>query len=154
MSKPITLLKVKQKLFPENSKTNVVLSFTVPQELKRLHIAFSYDPKRLEDEEISKRYIEEAIARYSPQEYQSPSFDWREYPSLNNLVTVSLDCCGEYRGCGHRQSPDQKITIEKDRATEGFYKGPIPAGNWRVVLSVHAVVTPVCRYRLKVTGEK
>lgn len=150
-----TLLDVRQKLFPEQSKTNVLFSFTVPVPQDRLRIHFSYSPKRLDDMETAKVLIDEGVKRYNPEAFEAVGYDWKDYLPLNNLLTLSADCNGVYRGCGHRQSPNQEIVIGPfPDVSDGFYPGPVEKGLWQIAISVHAVISAECDVILTVTGER
>lgn len=58
----------------------------------------------------------------------------------HSLVTLQLFDPGGFRGAGHRFAPRQSIELDARRATPGFLRGPIPAGEWIAEVDVHSVV--------------
>ncbi len=142
-----------ERRVPEDSRKNFTYFFTLDREYSRLKIDFSYSPKELRDELASERYIRETLRRDTPEELEKPDFDWRDYLYLKNLLTLSADFEGIYRGCHHCHPAVQQISLGTDFATtsEGFYPGPVGPGKWRIVLSAHAVVVP-CDCVIRVTG--
>jgi len=148
----ITLLAVQGVLNPEMSKKNIYFPFGIENKLSQLNIHFDYFPKILEDEEIAQKYLKEAYLKFSPEEkYEEENA--KSFLPLLNLVTISLDCNGEYLGAAHRHMNEQNHIISDYFASPGFYKTKIERGIWQIVLNVHAVVTKECRYNLTVEGE-
>lgn len=138
---------------PECSKTHI--SFIVhlyrPHEDLRIH--FSYEPKKLEDPKRGKALIEEAMRKFIPPEHFDASLTrWESYHPLNNLLTLSFDDENGFRGAGHRHDPVQELRISQEEASPGLIPGTIPAGQLRITISIHCIVTPECRYKLEVWG--
>jgi len=153
MNKKITLLDISKTIYPEDSKKNIIHGFKVDKKLKSLFIDFNYQPKEFDNLEKAKKYISDGFDIYAPGEFIKGYGKWEDYLPLLNLVTVSLDGCGEYRGCAHRHSNNQHHEIGTDIASPGFLKGLIQPGLWSLVVNVHAVVTEKCQYFIKVEGE-
>lgn len=145
-----TLLAVEGILVPCCSKTNITYTFPIHAESDRLDIYFSYRPKILEDLELSKELIVEGIEKFGGRAKGSYLDDWKSFLPLNNLLTISVDDYEKFRGSAHRHNPEQHHFIKKDDASSGFIPGPIGKGQWRVTISIHAVVTNQCKYTLKV----
>ena len=140
------------QLCPDDSKSNRYIPFTVPEGLKKLYITYSYSPKILEDKEKSYELVRENILRDAPEDIDRYT-DYNEFMPLKNLVTVSLDSPGEFRGAAHRHDENQYHEIGESFASPGFLKGKICAGQWRLSLNIHAVVTDICTCRIKIEGE-
>lgn len=145
----ITVLKKEIKIFPEDEKTNIVLPFTVENSAKFIKITYSYSPKILEDDEKAKAIAEECLSRDAG-EFKEKYPPLAVYLPLKNLVTVSLDSPDGYRGAAHRHNPEQKHILSEKSASPGFFKGKITAGEWKITLNVHAVVTEECICKLKI----
>lgn len=70
-----------------------------------------------------------------------------------NLITLQLHDGAGFRGAAHRWCTEQVIIISLDRASPGFYPGPINAGEWVVELATHEILSDAdkpCRFRLAV----
>lgn len=149
-----SLLDVQGIVTPVCSQSHITYSFPVPPAFTRLNVAYSYDPKRLEDQEQAKELIEQAISRYV-EPHQQPGYlsRWESYLPLQNLLTLSFDDPEQFRGAAHRHDPEQQLHIGMESASPGLVPGAIRTGLWRVTISMHAVVTEQCRYKLRVWGE-
>lgn len=147
-----TLVLTEGLLTPSCSKSHITYSFNVPKESSRLDIHFSYDPKKLDHREKSKELICEGICNFVDCGQERYINEWESFLPVQNLLTLSVDDGREFRGCVHRQSPEQHLYIAGDSASPGLIPGTIPPGQWKVTISVHAVVTDVCRYKLHVMG--
>ena len=146
-----TLLDIKDSLFPEQSRSTVYHSFTLDAHCSELIIRFSYTPKALADEAATDAMIDEGFARYILPEDQEALLPLRqEVKPLVNLVTLSLDGPDGYRGAAHRHDPEQEHVVRSADSSYGFTDGPMLEGMWRVGVSVHAVVTRPCVYRLTI----
>ena len=143
------LLQKEFQVFPENEKTNLPFVFDVAEGIKSLKITFKYDPKILEDDERANILIENNIKKDAG-EFAPEYSDWDEFKPLKNLITVSVDDPDTYRGCAHRQDKDQIHIIREDFASRGFHKGRPQAGQWKVVLNLHGIVTETVNCKLKV----
>lgn len=148
----IILKQTQAVLRPEDSKSNLYFPFTVPEGTKKLLITYSYSPKLLEDKEKSYELVRENILRDAPEDTDRYT-DYDEFLPLKNLVTLSLDSPTAFRGAAHRHDERQHHEIGRDFASPGFLKGSINAGQWRLSLNIHAVVTEVCTCKIKIEGE-
>lgn len=142
------------KLLPEQSRTNIVVPFSVPHAFERLEFEFEYGPKVVDDPEVILRGVTECMEKYVRPQDRPKEIRVEDYEPPVNFVTLSVDCEGEYVGCAHRHPPVGKIVIGADDATFGFFCRPIEAGEWRVVLNVHAVVAGTVDYHLTITGKE
>lgn len=143
-----TLLETQVRVTPAQEKTNIVLSFSVPDGAKLLKISYSYAPKELSGAAGQMR-AEECLLRDAGAfraEYPSAG----HYLPLKNLITLSLDDPNGYRGAAHRQAPQQVHILRETEASPGFYMGLIPCGEWKLVLNVHALVTEYCDCTVKI----
>lgn len=147
-----TVLETQVRLTPAEEKTNVVLPFTLTSEAEQLKIIYSYAPKTLEGE-AGARAVEACLQRDAG-EYRAQYPAAETFLPLKNLVTLSLDDPYTYRGAAHRQADRQEHILTETAASPGFLPGKLPAGAWRLVLNVHALVTPFCDCRVQIEVEE
>ena len=146
------IMDVEGALCPEQSASNVALPFLLETAQQRLTIEYEYWPKVLSDDELARRMLQAGMEHcVEPQD--RAQFPIHEFLPLVNLVTLSVDAPDGYRGCAHRHDPKQLHVLRREDSSPGFDDGEIMAGEWQVVINVHAVVTNPCHYRLKVTAE-
>ena len=138
------------KVLPEQDKTNIPLEFTVPEGIEKLTIDYEYSPKTLEDGKKAESLLAESIEKYLGDEYKAEP---KDFMPVKNLITLSLDDNGEYRGAAHRQADKQHHEISRAFASPGFVKGEIHCGKWQVVLNVHCCACEV-NYKISVAGEE
>lgn len=138
-------------LTEKNDRDHVCIPFRVESEYEKLKIECHYSPKYIKDENVIIAAVQDCYNKYLLEEDRPETIDPEEY-QLKNLITISLDCNGEYLGAAHRQSPDQTHMISSDCSSVGFYKHSIDHGEWRAVISVHALKGKDVKYQLKVTG--
>lgn len=138
------------RVLPEQDKTNIPLVFTVPEKIEKLIIDYEYSPKILEDEEKAEKLLAQSIEKYLGDEYKAEP---RDFMPVKNLITLSLDDNGVYRGAAHRHANKQHHEISRKFASAGFVKGEIHSGKWQVVLNVHCCACEV-NYKIRVAGEK
>jgi hypothetical protein len=138
-------LDVEDTIGPDASRTHIRFPFEVDGTGGGLEILFSYEPKVLADAERTREMYDEGTRVYAG---SLPPGVVRE--PLNNLLTLSLDGPSGFRGCAHRHNPLQRIVVDPREATPGFIPGAVEAGRWTATVSVHAVVTDRCTFRLQV----
>ena len=126
------ILSFKGKISEKNSKTNISHKFTVSKNAKRLVIGFSYNPKNVENVAHSLGLIENGLKKYNI-ESDNPS----QFLPIRNLVTLSFDENGKYRGACHRHPNEQLIVISSENSTPGIINKPLESGEWDAVLNVH-----------------
>lgn len=141
-------------LHPEDDKSNRSLPFEVPTDVRVLRFSCSYAPKTIDDMDLAKRAARCSIGRYVPR-WQLPLYEERESEEIKlvNLITLSLDCGGEYLGCAHRHAPEQEHVLSAQMSSTGFVRHAPRAGQYRAVLNVHSITSPQVAYRLVVTAE-
>lgn len=132
---------------PAKSKTNVVLNFSVPQNVKRLVVKYCYNPKLVEDKSEALDIVNKALSRYNAS-FIDPE---KELP-VKNLITLSFDENGKYRGACHRQPNEQTVVIAESNSTVGIINRKVEAGEWDVVLNVHYAGCNV-NYEIEIEGE-
>lgn len=142
------LFSANGRITTDNDKTNLVHKFNVPKGIKVLRIKYSYSPKTLENEGNAVSIIKECFDKYDEEQPGRPA----DYLPVKNLITLSVDGCGVYRGAAHRQDDTQEHIISADLASPGFTKGTIDEGEWDIVLNVHSVSCDV-DYIIEVEGE-
>ncbi len=128
-------------------KTNVELKFQVPQGIKSLTVKYSYNPKVVDDKELAYSAVVNSMKKYDVG-FANPE----AFMPVKNLVTLSFDECGEYRGACHRQPNEQVIFISDKNSTPGILNRSIRSGEWKIVLNVHFVGCDV-NYNIEVEGE-
>ncbi|QHW31154.1 hypothetical protein GZH47_09995 [Paenibacillus rhizovicinus] len=140
---------------PVCSKTHIAYSFHLDRRGGKLWIDFAYEPKNLEDREQSLPLIAAGVEKYTePAQRERLMEKWESFLPLKNLITVSVDDPDRHRGAGHRHDPEQLLFIGGREASPGFSGGELIEGLWRVTLSLHAIVTDDCRYRLRIHHEE
>lgn len=142
------IFKTKGRITTANDKTNLIHKFDVPKGVKELRIKYRYSPKTLEDREKAAAIVRSCFDKYDEKLSGRPA----DYLPVKNLVTLSLDGVGIYRGAAHRQDDVQEHIIGADSASPGFIKGDIAAGEWDVVLNVHSISCDV-DYIIEIEGE-
>lgn len=144
-------LQTEGTVTPCCSKSHIAYMLYLPKLSSKININFMYEPKYLEDKNASKEMIYKAFEKYVLEENRQQYLEnWDAFLPLNNLITLSFDDVSGFRGCAHRHDHHQQLVISEHGASPGLIPGPVPPGQFRITLSVHAVVTDSCRYRLKV----
>lgn len=143
------LLSTKGKIKKEDDKSHIKIKFAVGENINSLIVNFEYSPKTLEDREAAAAAVRSCFFNYDERMPLRP-FD---YLPVKNLVTLSVDENGAYRGAAHRQANSQKHIIGRHFASPGFIKGSITPGEWDIVLSVHCANCDM-DYTLTVEGEE
>ena len=151
MSK-IILKETQTYLRSGDEKSTRIIPFDVPKGISKLFITYSYAPKILEDKEKSYELIKENLIRDAGEDW-SEYTDYEEFMPLKNLVTLALHSPEDYRGAAHRQADSQYHEIGENFASPGFIKSKIIAGQWYLLLHIHALVTDVCTCNIKIEGE-
>lgn len=141
------------RIFAEQEKTNICVPFVLKSGGESLKITFSYSPKILNDNQKAISLIKDCLSRDAG-EFADEYCDYSEFLPLKNLITISLDSPNGYVGAAHRHSPSQTVLISETESSNGFIPCKIAAGEWSVVINVHAVVTDYCDFNLKVEVEE
>ncbi|WP_238590699.1 hypothetical protein [Paenibacillus beijingensis] len=136
------------------TQSHITYTFHIEEPADQLRIEFSYSPKLLEDKQAAREIITVSMERYGYERADSGGGGWEKYAPLQNLLTLSLDDPQRHRGAAHRPAPQQRHVIGEGFASPGFVPGANPAGLWRLTLSLHAVVTETCDYRIEVWEEE
>jgi hypothetical protein len=133
--------------------------FDVPARVTQLDVDVRYAPKFVSTEE-SGRLVRQAVTRqveaFTPRVGADLAQRWAadfEGAQLRvpNLLTISLDDAnGAYRGAGHRQSPEQQLTLGLDHASPGLVPGPLPAGQWTLTLTAHTLISDQCEVEIQI----
>ncbi len=154
MSNEVVLLKETGKLVSEDSKTNKYFYFNVNDDFEKLIIKYDYSPKHIEDKEISKKMVLEAIEQFMPEERESLIAKWegRNY-AIKNLTTLTTFFEDEFVGCKHYQGENSLFYVSKNDSSKGYLQREITKGKWRIGINCHAVIG-VVNYNLEVLGVK
>lgn len=135
------------RITEQDDKTNISFDFTVPDGIKKLTVKYSYSPKEVEDRISANRAIVSGMKKYGV------SFaDPEAFMPVKNLVTLSFDENGGYRGACHRQPNKQTVIISESGSTPGILNRPIKAGNWDIMLNVHFAGCDI-DYSIEIDGE-
>lgn len=144
----MVLLEKSLVLGTDCDKKNTVLPFVVPEGIAALNICYTYTPKEPE-ETVAVEAVKAGLLRYGQQLTDKDPY---HYLPAKNLITLSLDAPGGYRGAAHRQDAQQVHTISALAASCGFCAGAIEPGQWQISLNGHCILCPVT-CSLKITGE-
>ena len=142
------VLSHKGRICGNDSKTNISHKFSVSEDAKRLVICFSYTPKSVENEDLAMKHIEEGLKRYG-EKSNNPS----DFFPIRNLLTLSFDENGKYRGACHRHPNEQTIVISEENSTPGITNKPLEGGEWDAVLNVHFAGCEI-EYSIEIEEEK
>lgn len=142
------VLSVKGKVSEKNNKTNISHGFSVSENAKKLVVKYSYFPKEVEDEGQALKLINEGLEKYG-EKSENPA----EFLPIRNLLTLSFDENGKYRGACHRHPNKQIIYISDKNSTPGIINKPIEGGEWNAVLNIHFVGCEV-EYSIEIEEEK
>lgn len=141
------LFETRGKITPLQDKTNIVHHFSVPDGVNKIAVKYSYSPKTVDDKDLAVRALQKGMKKYGV-----TFFDPERFMPVNNLITLSFDERGEYRGACHRQANKQTIVIAGKNSTPGILNREIQPGDWDVMLNVHFVGCDV-DYNIEITGE-
>lgn len=142
------LLKILGIINESDDKTNICHSFCVPETVKKLTVSYSYSPKTVENKSLAEQKIAQAMEKYKINFADPDAF----FP-VKNLVTLSFDENGQYRGACHRQPNEQTVIIASADSTPGIINREIQSGSWSVVLNVHFAGCEI-KYNLEIEGEE
>lgn len=142
------IFSTKGKITADNDKTNLIHRFDVPENITSLKIKYSYSPKTVENREKAVSLVRSCFERYDETIVGKPA----DYLPIKNLITLSVDENGKYRGAAHRQASEQTHIISESFASPGFTKGKISSGEWDIILNVHFIGCDV-DYIITVEGE-
>jgi hypothetical protein len=154
---------------PVDSRTVRRIAFLVPPGVAEILIKLSYDPfvedaGRGPDTPGFRKRWEREIQRYRAtigkwggtevlQHYErflEEACDCMG-PMRNLLNLAVLDSAGRFRGRWDSACHfDQWVSVGKTCSDPGFAAGPIPSGEWSILLECHAVVTDACTYQLEI----
>lgn len=123
-----------------NLKTHRNIFFTLNNKEELMKIEFKYSPTIAEDEKNILQAFENGCCSLNEEESKLEREKFlNKQENLKNLITLSLYYEDEYIGCAHRHSGNQTIVISSGVSTDGFIKTPIKAGQWLIVISIHAI---------------
>ncbi|ONI38300.1 hypothetical protein AN639_07845 [Candidatus Epulonipiscium fishelsonii] len=148
----INIFNVTGILSPSNEQMHISYSFYI-KDITNLRFSFDYNPKQLNNEQEAKAIITKCLNKYTEISQEEIEDSWEQYLPIKNLLTISVDDPYMFRGAAHRQPSNNVICIEEQKATEGFVKGKIVDGYWKITISTHAIVTESCVYKLEVWTE-
>jgi hypothetical protein len=159
------LADVHERLTPADHQTHRAYTFSVPEDCTELRVHVCYSPKFTSSEESSRlvdravsnqrtRLLAGGVEEVLAEAWALSSAARRASTHVANLITPSLDDAqGVYRGAAHRQPADAQLVIGVHAASPGLVAGPLPAGAWRLTLSVHTLVSPEVEVSIQVGAE-
>lgn len=68
---------------------------------------------------------------------------------FRNLLTLTVFDPKEVRGEGHKHKPHEQVILSAAQATPGYTPGPIPSGEWTIIINTH-MVQEALTYHLRV----
>lgn len=119
---------------PEKDKTNITHSFKVPEGVNKIVVKYSYNPKTVENRADALNIVNKGLSKYG-----ASFVDPQSVLPVKNLITLSFDENGKYRGACHRQPNEQTVVIANENSTPGIFNREIEEGEWNIVLNVHYV---------------
>lgn len=131
---------------PKQDKNDIVLDFSVSENTDIIKIKYSYSPKTVENRTAAEQAVSAALKKYSADNINAAAF-----LPVNNLVTLSFDENGKFRGACHRQPNVQEVIISEKNSTPGIINRRIESGNWRAVLNVHYAGCDI-EYKIEIEG--
>lgn len=143
------LLEKELRLTPADNEQLLCFDLTLPEDYDALEITCDYAPKWLSDQAEARRLIEEGMDRYH---IDRQATGWESFLPLSNMITLSLECEGEFVGAAHRHHPQQRLVLSERWSSPGLLRRKARAGHWRVVVCTNAVVSPQVAYHLRVRG--
>lgn len=143
------IFSTKGRITTANDKTNLIHRFDVPDNINKLIIRYSYSPKTFDNREKAVSIIRDSFDKYDETLVGKPA----DYLPIKNLITLSVDENGKYRGAAHKQANEQEHIFSAAYASPGFIKGKPEAGEWDIMLNVHCVCCDV-DYTITVEGEE
>ena len=120
---------------------HVDLGFALKEDAKALKIVYSYSPKVYEGEDA----LEKAVEAFK-EAYGAHPIDLEEVKGempLKNHVTLSLEKEEELVGTAHRHNNNIVVEVSDKVATVGFKPTKITKGEYKITLSVHAILCKV-----------
>lgn len=133
---------------PAEDKKNITYIFEVPENTEKLIINYSYNPKTVESRADALRLINSGLSKYNAL-HINPEL---ELP-VKNLITLSFDENGKYRGACHRQPNEQTVVIASENSTPGVINRPLESGEFSIMLNCHFVGCDV-NYTITVDDEE
>ncbi|HOE10827.1 MAG TPA: CehA/McbA family metallohydrolase [bacterium] len=158
------LLHCSDTLTLAEDKSIRIFHFEVPPETQALALDLQYSPIHADDPESVRWVIQhsldvyfcgnvpdEVYIRKSPEE-KKEIFDWVFKNTRNYLFFAVFDPGGNFRGYwdrNHKEDPKRVVLFAGSRE-RGFIGGEISAGQWRLELEIHKIVTESCEFSLNV----
>lgn len=127
MSQPVSII-LEGTAQAEQSKSYIMLPFTVPQGVTKLHVSYEYNAQIGSDPQLAG----------------------------GNTVDIGIfDTQGhDFMGAGFRGwsgSARNAFEIGLHQATPGYMPGPIQAGEWAICLGAYKIAEQGCHYKVTVT---
>jgi hypothetical protein len=161
----VQLREIHARLTPADHQTHRPYGFEVPDRCTALRLHVRYAPKlasiaesaHLVEHAVARQRIEllhRGIALQLTDAWAASSAESVRERRIANLLTISVDDAhGAYRGAAHRQPADMQLFITRAAASPGFVAGRLPAGPWRLTLSVHTLVSSAVELSIQVAAE-
>ncbi len=70
---------------------------------------------------------------------------------MANMLTLTVFDPAGFRGAGHRDGQDHRVSISLGDATPGYLPGPLPAGEWIAQVDTHMIMPGEVTYGLDIT---
>lgn len=141
------LLEKELRLTPSDNEQLFCFDLCLPEDYDALEITYDYAPKWLSDRAEAQQLIDAGMVRYA---IDKREIDWESFLPLANMITLSLECEGEFVGAAHRHHPQQRLVLSEQWSTPGLPRRKVCAGNWRVVVCTNAIVSALVVYHFSV----
>ena len=137
---------------PPMNKTTLSFRIDIPQDLHSLLIHIHYSPKYLMDQKEIQHLTMEGIQHWGYYLSEGNLSSIPKCDQIANLITLSLNNNDAFLGFAHRHDPDMDLIISEDKASPGFHRFCIHAGNIDVFLHANYIASREVTYDLDVEG--
>lgn len=139
----------------EYNNKHITHIVNLEKDYNKIIVEFKYNPLTLEDKTKAKNIIINALGKYREKEELTREINrWEKYLDLSNLLTLSFDDENGFRGCTHRKNNNETIVVAEKESSPGIISGIVNRGEFKITVSIHALVTDICNYSLCVYGEE
>ncbi|MFB0565970.1 MAG: CehA/McbA family metallohydrolase [Candidatus Aminicenantaceae bacterium] len=154
---------------PSENKTLTEFMVPIIKGTKEILIKGDYNPKTVNDIELANKLIYQAVHEYLLFDWKDsmvtgPNWDYYKknykkkaiklFSPIRNLFNYTLiDPNGIVRARGNNNF-FKTIQINKEKASIGCVSGTLPAGDWRLIVEAHAVISELVILSIKVDLNK
>lgn len=141
---------------PSENKTLTEFIVPIIEGTKEILIKGNYHPKTMNDIEKTNRFIYQAVHRYLRSDWEDlllsgPNWDYYKksykknaiklFSPIRNLFNYTLiDPNNIVRARGNNRF-FETIQVAREKASIGCVSGPLPVGDWRLIVEAHAIAS-------------